>query len=63
MKWNCSISIVGLGFAVGVLAPVLGLSVSIMVAIGLGLMVGGIFRELNQLNRKITMSDVANKTS
>jgi|GEM_PF-6007234 len=47
MKINFLLSVVGLGFAVGSLESVLPLHTLIMFGIGLGLMIGAIFRELN----------------
>ena len=44
---NLLLSIIGLSFAVGSLGSILPLHTLILFSIGMGVMVGGIFRELN----------------
>lgn len=47
------ISIVGEGIAIGALATVVELPVLIIFAIGIGLMVGGVFREIAKVQMQI----------
>ena len=47
MKNNLLLSIAGLGLAIGSLASILPLHTLILFGIGLGIMVGAIFREFN----------------
>ncbi len=55
MRNNLLISIVGQGIAIGAMTQAVDITVLIIFAIGLGLMVGGVFREIakvqNQINR------------
>jgi len=44
---NLFLSIIGLSFAVGSLGSVLPLHTLILFSIGMGVMIGGVFRELN----------------
>jgi hypothetical protein len=46
------ISVVGLGFVVGSLASKLGFVTTLMVGIGLGFMVGGVFKEIRGIKNK-----------
>jgi len=46
MKNNLFLSIAGLGFSVGSLVSVLPIHTLIMFGIGLGIMIGAVFREL-----------------
>ncbi len=47
------ISTAGLGLAVGALAPATNLPLTVIFAIGLGMCLGGVFRRLRQIERKI----------
>ncbi len=47
------ISTVGLGVAVGALSSAISLPLTVLFAIGLGLFLGGVFRALGQIERKI----------
>jgi len=46
------ISVVGLGAVVGSLGVKLGFVTTLMVAVGLGLMIGGIFKEINRIKNR-----------
>ncbi|UCE88837.1 MAG: hypothetical protein JSW10_11015 [Pseudomonadota bacterium] len=46
------ISIVGLGLVVGALTTTLGLQ-TVVLSIGLGLMLGGVFKEIHEIKNKI----------
>ena len=47
------ISAAGLGVAVGALAPAIEVPFTLMFAVGLGMILGGVFRALAQIHRKI----------
>jgi len=55
MRNNLLISIVGQGIAIGAMTQAVDIPVLVIFAIGLGLMLGGVFREIakvqNQINR------------
>lgn len=62
IKLNSSISIVGLGVAVGALAPVIRFPVLLLFALGLGMTIGGAFRAIRQIERKLTKNETTDKT-
>lgn len=49
---NQTLTVIGLGIAVGAMVKVLPLHVLILFAIGLGLVAGGISRELRRIEEK-----------
>lgn len=55
MRNNILISIIGQGITIGAMTQVVDIPVLVIFAIGLGLMLGGVFREIakvqNQINR------------
>jgi len=50
------ISIVGQGFAIGAMTQVVNISVLVIFAIGLGLMLGGVFREIAKVQNQINQT-------
>ena len=53
LKINLVICSAGLGCAVGALAPTVDVPFVVMFAIGLGIVVGGIFRALSQIQSQL----------
>ena len=53
MKINLVICSAGLGCAVGALAPTVDVPFVVMFAIGLGIIVGGIFRALGEIQGQL----------
>jgi len=53
MRNNFIISTVGLGVAIGALAPVVGFPTVVLFAVGLGMVIGGVFRALNQVQYRL----------
>jgi len=54
LKTSFVVSCGGIGVIVGALAPVMPVHTVVLIAVGLGLAVGGIFRALNGLAQKST---------
>jgi len=55
LKSNFVLSVAGMGMLIGGVAPKLGFS-TILLAIGLGVCIGGIFGAIRILNEKITVA-------
>jgi hypothetical protein len=53
MRNNLLISIIGQGIVIGAMTQVVNLPVLIIFAIGLGLMLGGVFREIAKVQNQI----------
>ena len=60
MRNNFIISVTGLGVAVGALAPVVRVPIVVIFAVGLGMMLGGVFRTLNHIQYKLKDTTASN---
>jgi len=58
---NFIISTVGLGVVVGGLSPVIKVPYVFVLAVGLGMMLGGVFRAIALIERKLAKSDATGK--
>ncbi len=62
-KLNFYISVVGLGVVAGALSSVIKIPEILILSIGMGLMVGGVFRAIGQIERKLAKNEAAGKPS
>jgi hypothetical protein len=60
---NLLISICGLGVVIGSLSSVIKVPIIFVVAIGFGIMLGGVFRAIGQIDRKLAKSEATCKTT
>lgn len=59
LRTNMVISIAGLGVAVGALASVVSVPAAVLFGVGLGVVVGGIFRAIGQVQAELKRSPSA----